>query len=584
MQFSARYSFRNVQTGAIDFVYDLRFLPGEVQEIGTFTNRGYFQPIEDYLDKIGIREIFREIQLRNSRIGNISNALKLYAPKAGARFTSPHVHVSPPGTDSSQKIATTRFVRDYISQYPFPPKNVKNLSAEALDYSASIKWNDSADFRYDGMELSDWKGTKLVYRTDRYPTNENDGTVAVDNQSRDLYAQDGYLVDKLEPGETYYFKAFPYNSKDIYNRRNENGIRAKPHGIIELPPLNNGRGWLTAATDGNGNILFAGGMAGGYGSTTVVKYDLEGNKVVLEGLSLFLHSLAGATDGKGKVLFGGGYRVGLVDSEPTDKVEAYSPDGTKSECSPLSVARSGLAAASDGGGKVLFAGGSTAGGSTIIGTYSSVDTVDRYDTNGTRVTLAPLSTRKSYISSSTDGNGNALFGGGMNKYPTLISVSSSVEKYDPSGNRSTLPPLALARAYPAAATDGNGNVLFAGGMATNPQYEAVAVDVVDRYSPGGLRTTLAPLSVARTVATAVRDKAGNVYVAGGNTLSGLSAVVDKYTPGGVRTTARSLAEPRGGVASAMDGNGDIIFAGGSNKRYATEDTNDIVFSIVEKHV
>ena len=240
----------------------------------------------------------------------LEKALVELASITSPKFLNPRATESPAANDSSTKIATTAQVRAFVGQYLFPPKNVKHLNAQALDNAIAIQWGDSPDFSYDNMLLSQWGGTKVVYRTDRYPTSETDGTLVVDNQFRDWYAANGYLLDGLEDGITYYFQAFPYSSKDIYNRHSANPATAKPHAMISLEPLSDtnkrGRGWLAGATDGAGNVLFEGGLGDGYTFSVVTKYDLSGNRTYLANLDYTTYGLAAATDGNGKVVFGGG--------------------------------------------------------------------------------------------------------------------------------------------------------------------------------------------------------------------------------------------------------------------------------------
>jgi hypothetical protein len=73
--------------------------------------------------------------------------------------------------------------------------------------------------------------------------------------------------------------------------------------------------------------------------------------------------------------------------------------------------------------------------------------------------ITPLSAARYSLAAATDGNGNVLFGGGYES----SACSAVVDKYDTTGTRTTLTSLSVARHYLAAATDGNGNVLFGRG-------------------------------------------------------------------------------------------------------------------------
>ena len=87
-----------------------------------------------------------------------------------------------------------------------------------------------------------------------------------------------------------------------------------------LPPLSTPRDVLTAATDGDGNVLFGGGYATAV-SAVVDKYTPDGVRSTLTPLSAARQTLAAATDGNGNVLFGGGGSSSVVDKyySPTDK-------------------------------------------------------------------------------------------------------------------------------------------------------------------------------------------------------------------------------------------------------------------------
>ena len=113
--------------------------------------------------------------------------------------------------------------------------------------------------------------------------------------------------------------------------------------------------------------------------------------------------------------------------------------------------------------------------------------------------------------------------------------------------------LSASRGYLAAATDGNGNVLFGGGEGGS------ASTAVDKYTKAGVRSTLTPLSTARKDLAAATDGNGNVLFGGDYDRS---PAVDKYTAAGVRSTLTSLSVGRGSLAAATDGNGNVLFGGG----------------------
>lgn len=165
-----------------------------------------------------------------------------------------------------------------------------------------------------------------------------------------------------------------------------------------------------------------------------------------------------------------------------------------------------LAASTDGDGNVLFGGG---------GSYSAV--VDRYTPSGTRTTLTTLSAGRTDLAASADGAGNVLFGGGYTG-----SYSAVVNSYTPSGTRTNLSNLSVVRAYLAASTDGIGRVFFGGGHGPGDSNR------VDCYTSDGTRSILPALSESRTQLAAATDKNGKVLFGGGGMNSPHSAVVDRY--------------------------------------------------------
>lgn len=90
-----------------------------------------------------------------------------------------------------------------------PIGNVENLSAVAEPgLKIKISWNDPADVVLEGITLAKWSGTMLRRKEGTYPVDEKDGTLVVDNTTRDAYAA-GYTDTGLTDGATYYYALFP---------------------------------------------------------------------------------------------------------------------------------------------------------------------------------------------------------------------------------------------------------------------------------------------------------------------------------------------------------------------------------------
>lgn len=118
------------------------------------------------------------------------------------------------------------------------PKATVNPTIKNGNAKCTITWGDPDDVIADGVILSTWKGTKLVMKETGYPENENDGTVIVDNKTKDAYVSTGYEVTGLTNGNTYYFKLFPYSTDGIYNYQDSNKLVGNP-SLVKLDSCTN---------------------------------------------------------------------------------------------------------------------------------------------------------------------------------------------------------------------------------------------------------------------------------------------------------------------------------------------------------
>lgn len=87
-----------------------------------------------------------------------------------------------------------------------------------------ITWSDPDD-----TAMSKWAGTKIVYKEGSYPEDENDGTLAVNNITRDAYstAETALKIEGLENDKEYFVRAFPYGQNGIIGFHPNNNSRAK---------------------------------------------------------------------------------------------------------------------------------------------------------------------------------------------------------------------------------------------------------------------------------------------------------------------------------------------------------------------
>ena len=111
------------------------------------------------------------------------------------------------------------------------PKPVNNPTIENADESVIIKWQDPENTVISGSTFSTWAGTKLVMSETGYPANPDDGTLVVDNTTRDKYKTTGYTVTGLTNGKKYYFALFPYSTDGVYNYDAENRLLGEPDGV-----------------------------------------------------------------------------------------------------------------------------------------------------------------------------------------------------------------------------------------------------------------------------------------------------------------------------------------------------------------
>lgn len=111
------------------------------------------------------------------------------------------------------------------------PKPVNNPTIENANESVIIKWQDPENTVISGSTFSTWAGTKLVMSETGYPASPDDGTLVVDNTTRDRYKTTGYTVTGLTNGKKYYFALFPYSTDDVYNYDVENRLLGEPDGV-----------------------------------------------------------------------------------------------------------------------------------------------------------------------------------------------------------------------------------------------------------------------------------------------------------------------------------------------------------------
>lgn len=111
------------------------------------------------------------------------------------------------------------------------PKPTVNPQIKNDDGKVIITWEDPTDTVIDGSTLSTWAGTKLVMKESGYPASPDDGTLLVDNTTRDKYKTTGFEKSGLTNDKQYYFALFPYSTDGVYNYDSGNRLLGEPTGL-----------------------------------------------------------------------------------------------------------------------------------------------------------------------------------------------------------------------------------------------------------------------------------------------------------------------------------------------------------------
>lgn len=108
------------------------------------------------------------------------------------------------------------------------PKPTVNPQIKNDDKKVVITWEDPTDTVIEGSTFSKWAGTKLVMKESGYPTSPDDGTVLVDNTTRNKYKTSGFTKTGLTNDKKYYFALFPYSTDGVYNYDSGNRLLGEP--------------------------------------------------------------------------------------------------------------------------------------------------------------------------------------------------------------------------------------------------------------------------------------------------------------------------------------------------------------------
>lgn len=118
-----------------------------------------------------------------------------------------------------------------ITPNPVPTGDVSALAVAAqLNGRVQLTWTDPAATKVtDGVTLSTWASTKVVYKTGDYPTSPEDGTLALNSTTRNAHKSSPLEVTGLTNGTTYYFAFFPVTTEGAVNKSTTQRITATPN-------------------------------------------------------------------------------------------------------------------------------------------------------------------------------------------------------------------------------------------------------------------------------------------------------------------------------------------------------------------
>lgn len=112
-----------------------------------------------------------------------------------------------------------------------PLAPVTGLATLAASGKAYLKWTDSIDTVVGDATLAAWAGTLLVRKAGSMPASRRDGTVVLDNKTRDAYKTQYFCDSGLSDGVTYYYKFFPYSTTNTYADDPANEVTITPNPV-----------------------------------------------------------------------------------------------------------------------------------------------------------------------------------------------------------------------------------------------------------------------------------------------------------------------------------------------------------------
>src|ERR1700719_3893768 len=264
----------------------------------------------------------------------------------------------------------------------------------------------------------------------------------------------------------------------------------------------------------------------------------------------------------GRILITGGNSGSGTGAGPQASADLFNTDGTISPASPMTNARSGHISVTLQNGKVLVAGGITAGGSAT----STSEVFDPIANSWTPMGLGMIEAR-SGATAALLSDGRVLIAGGQNG----STISSTIEIFNPAlGAFTSAGMMSSPRTQHAITVLQDGRVLIVGG--NNGTAPVASTDIFDPVA--GAVSAGPILNTARFGHSATTLLNGLVVVIGGNNGNANPAQVDA-TPAEIidftaatpafTTLATNLATPREGhLAVLLPNNNNILIIGGTS--------------------
>ena len=99
--------------------------------------------------------------------------------------------------------------------FGYAPNPATNLTAKRGNAKVELKWTDPDDRVVEGTNVG-WSYTRIVRKTGSYPTGPNDGTIVVQNSTKNQYQNSAYVDTGVTNGTTYYYAAYSCSDYGIF--------------------------------------------------------------------------------------------------------------------------------------------------------------------------------------------------------------------------------------------------------------------------------------------------------------------------------------------------------------------------------